>query len=115
MKKVSYGVKKLLIELFQSNNGLEAYSLLKRSGQTFSEFTKSFNLAKNDGLLYLEDEETQKVQLTEHGAAVVLHSSRNDKGQLPWRTVPAEMLISSISPNDPYIPNINMLDKDFSL
>lgn len=115
MKKVSYGVKKLLIELFKSSDGLEAYTLFKRSGQTFNDFTKSFNQAMNNDLLYIYDESTQKILLTDHGSTFVLQTSRNDKDQLPWRKVPSDMVIASITPNEPYIPNLYLLDKDFSL
>lgn len=106
LKKIEY----LLLEiLFKAHNGLDSFTLFKRSKVDFTVFsTAASKLIETTHAIEINN----RFHITELGTkSVLLHLKL--QSERPWRDVPQEFLYATCIAEQakPYIPNIRLLDK----
>lgn len=114
MKGIDPSLRKIVQELFKSTNGLEAFSIFKRSGLSNPEFIKAVNTGISQGYIEITDPELQRIELTKDGVEIALTSQRNIEGEYSWRQIPPEFQTNPIEKDEYYVPNVYLLDKSFS-
>lgn len=93
--------------LYESDSGLQPYTLLMRSKLSGEVFLKVFNSLTLKGLVV---ENKLLISLTKKGLDVFLaDSTKVLSGPKEWRRVPVEMLGRRIDVDEFYTPNIFLL------
>lgn len=111
MSKVSKSEKKMLLDVFKAKNKIDSFTLYKRSRLGFSDFTDTFKKLSDDGLV--NEDDSERISLTNKGKEFVIKiSSLGMNENQEWREVPDRFKDVSIDIHEPYIPNINLLDKN---
>ncbi|MFJ5981775.1 winged helix-turn-helix domain-containing protein [Enterobacter cancerogenus] len=102
--------KNILLILFKSNNGLEAFTIFRRLNLPFSTFMKNiFSLEKHE---FIRETSEQFYKLTDKGHSII-SISPSFTGDKKWKKLPDKYDSEKISVHSYYIPNIKLLDKNF--
>ena len=102
--------KKILLELFKARSNLSSFTLFQRSKVPFPDFMRSLQKLKKDELLDLEE---NVVVLSKKGIKLTLIISKNIDNK-SWRQIPEVFVGIKIDKNGFYVPNIELLDIDFT-
>lgn len=108
MKHLNRVHRKLLSDLLKAHGKLDSFTLFKRSKVSFSEFASATRFLF-DAQLTEEDEDN--VILSKKGKEYITSIEITQEGQYKWREIPNTLKINSIDIDEPYIPNIELLDK----
>ncbi len=108
MKKLSLLQNKILSILLRANGKLDSFTLFKRSRVLLSEFSLAIKTLSTKKMLC---EYGNDICLTEEGKQYILAVTPEQTGKYKWRKVPDHFQIDAIQIEEPYIPNIQMLDK----
>ena len=108
MKHLNQTHRKLLSDLLKGYGKRDSFTLFKKSGISFSDFTLATRFLFDEKLA--EENETH-ILLTETGKKLISRLEMTQEGQYKWREIPKNLKTNPIEVNEPYIPNIELLDK----
>lgn len=102
--------RKLILELYRSDNGLDLYTLFRRSRVGFSTFFNTANGLESRGVI--TSDAKKKYSLTVKFREMVATKAVNfsyDKDQ-SFRQVPCRFTTPKLSINEMYVPSVKRLD-----
>lgn len=102
--------RNILLILLKSNNGLEAFTIFRRLNLPFSIFMKSISLLEKHEFIKETSEQFYKLTNKGHSIISITPSFTGDK---KWKKLPDKYDSEKISVHSYYIPNINLLSKNF--
>ncbi|MBT2105559.1 winged helix-turn-helix domain-containing protein [Enterobacter mori] len=102
--------KNILLILFKSNNGLEAFTIFRRLNLPFSIFMKNISLLEKRN--FIKETSEQFYKLTDKGQSII-SISPSFTGDRNWEKIPEKYDSEKIPVHSYYIPNIKLLDKNF--
>ncbi len=108
MIKLKRSTRRILAELLKAHGKLDAFTLFKRSMMSFTEFARSTETLFSEKLAGEDD--AGVVFLTKTGRDYI-NRIEPIAGIRKWREVPEHLTVGPHSLDDPYIPNIRILDK----
>lgn len=108
MKHLDKTHHRLLTLLFKSSGRLDSYTLFKRSKLSFSEFSKAVMLLISEEYITEDD---NHVSMSDKGKKHMLGVTTDRHGERPWRSLPDKYKLKLVSIDEPYIPDIKLLDK----
>lgn len=103
----------ILLNIFKSSNGLNAYTLFKRSKISYPLFMNCIRKLQNKKLIEIDKED--HITVTESAVCFILQRGFKKDNNADWKKTPKIFLKNKSDINTLYIPNISLLDsKEFS-
>lgn len=103
----------ILLNIFKSSNGLNAYTLFKRSKISYPLFMNCIRKLQNKKLIEIDKED--HITITESAVCFILQRGFKKDNNADWKKAPEIFLKNKSDINTLYIPNISLLDsKEFS-
>ena len=109
MKRINISHKKLLAVLLKANGKLDSFTLFKRSKSSFAEFSVVSRVLFEEKLA--EEDGNDNILLTKTGRDYIISTKTSHNGEHKWREVPETFKTNVIDAGEPYVPNIELLDK----
>ena len=101
---------KILKDLFESIDGLFAYTFYSRYKIEPDEIIKFITKYKEKGIVTFDD---NKINLSKEGRDIILNQKFQPKATgNKFANIPKEFLASKLKINEPYLPNINDVSAD---
>ena len=101
---------KILKDLFESIDGLYAYTFYSRYKIEPNEIIKFITKYKEKGIVTFDD---NKINLSQEGREIILKQQFQPKtAGNKFANIPKEFLASKLKINEPYLPNINDVSAD---
>lgn len=101
---------KILKDLFESIDGLYAYTFYSRYKIEPDEIIKFITKYTDKGIVTFED---NKINLSQEGREIILKQQFQPKtAGNKFANIPKEFLASKLKINEPYLPNINDVSAD---
>lgn len=101
---------KILKDLFESIDGLYAYTFYSRYKIEPDEIIKFITKYKDKGVVTFDD---NKINLSQEGREIILKQQFQPKtAGNKFANIPKEFLASKLKINEPYLPNINDVSAD---
>ncbi|NQY27289.1 MAG: hypothetical protein HRT92_08945 [Piscirickettsiaceae bacterium] len=109
MKKLNTLQSKVISELIRSGGKLDSYTLFKRSLLSFNEFSSSTNALAEANFIKMDED---YIYLTSSGRGAMISTSTTNDSKKKWRDIPDRFKDESNGMiGEPYLPNIELLDK----
>ncbi|AEE20862.1 hypothetical protein [Dokdonia sp. 4H-3-7-5] len=104
---------KILKDLFESIDGLYAYTFYSRYKIEPDEIIKFISKYQEKGVVTFDD---NKINLSKEGREIILKQQFQPKtAGNKFANIPKEFLASKLKINEPYLPNINDVSADILL
>ncbi len=101
---------KILKDLFESVDGLFAYTFYSRYRIEPDEIIKFITKYEEKGIITFDD---NKINLSKEGREIILKQKFQPKTSgNKFANIPKEFLASKLKINEPYLPNINNVSAD---
>jgi len=100
----------ILLNIFKSSNGLNAYTLFKRSQISYPLFMECIRKLEKKKLLVIDEQD--HITITELAINFIFQRGMNIKNNAKWRKIPENFQKNKLDINTPYIPNISLLDSN---
>jgi hypothetical protein len=101
---------KILKDLFESIDGLYAYTFYSRYKIEPDEIIKFISKYKEKGVVTFDD---NKINLSKEGREIILKQQFQPKtAGNKFANIPKEFLASKLKINEPYLPNVNEVSAD---
>lgn len=103
--------KRILIALFKSTHGLDAFTLYRRTRTPFPDYSKNIRALEERKYISVT---SNFIRITKEGRDIASFCKINYQEIKPWREVPESMRGIKISADSLYIPSKKRLDKLFT-